>query len=337
MDHIEVTNRTAPDPPPPPNVQPPLPLDPPPLDQKYILSVKQEIDDSKYENNSNEEVPDIQNRETVNGTNSTQQAPAEKTKVTICRDFIRGSCKRLGNCRYAHKYDLSQLVGVYTFCHDYQTSVCTYPNCKYVHATVFEEHHFYRTGVLPPHALAHLNKVNVNVVQPPPPPPPPPPQPQDVPNNFSHVPMNTPMMFTVPPPKLQNEISQVDLTNARTSKKTFLEHFGSSPSDRDTYEPFPKKCKHCDIMDFRLQYHKEEVEKMELARDQKIENTCLLERKKKKINALILTLFKLSSKNQNHSSDKETNHGGDKDKMLLEQLSSIFSVNGRMSALGEDE
>ncbi|OWR43715.1 Zinc finger CCCH domain-containing protein 10 [Danaus plexippus plexippus] len=294
MDHIEVTNRTAPDPPPPPNVQPPLPLDPPPLDEKYSLQVKQEIDDSKYENSTSEEVPEIQNRETVNGTNSTQE-PTEKSKVPICRDFIRGSCKRPGTCRYAHKYDLSQLVGVYTFCRDYQTSVCTYPICKYVHATVFEEQHFYRTGVLPPHALAHHNKVNVNVVQPPPPPPPPPPQPQpqvtDVQNNFSHVPMRTPMIFTVPPPNLQNE----------------------------------------------LQYHKDVVEKMELARDEKIENTCLLERKKKKINALILTLFKLSSKNQNHSSDKETNHGGDKDKMLLEQLSSILSVNGRMSTLGEDE
>ncbi|XP_061382315.1 uncharacterized protein LOC116777333 isoform X2 [Danaus plexippus] len=347
MDLIEKASHTAPDPPPPPNVgntvssevQPPLPLEPPPPDEIYSLNVKKELDDSKFENGPSEEVSETQSKEVVNEVTGSQQEPTEKPKETICRDFIRGSCKRPGTCRYAHKFDLSQLVGVYTFCRKYQTSVCTYPICKYVHASVFEEHHFYRTGVLPPHAFAHHKKNNVV------PPTVPPQQPQEVPNNFTDdksMSLNHPMIFTNPPPPLQNEISQLDSKHSKSSKRILLEHqnniepFGSSPSDRDTYEPFPKKCKHCDIMDFRLQYHKDETEKMARAKDQKTENTCLLENKKKKINTLILALFKLPSKNQ-ILNGKQTNYGGDNDKTLLEQLSSVFTVNGRMAALGEDE
>ncbi|OWR43717.1 zinc finger CCCH domain-containing protein 10 [Danaus plexippus plexippus] len=405
MDLIEKASHTAPDPPPPPNVgntvssevQPPLPLEPPPPDEIYSLNVKKELDDSKFENGPSEEVSETQSKEVVNEVTGSQQEPTEKPKETICRDFIRGSCKRPGTCRYAHKFDLSQLVGVYTFCRKYQTSVCTYPICKYVHASVFEEHHFYRTGVLPPHAFAHHKKNNVV------PPTVPPQQPQvEAHSNvyrgfvsllqrtdveqcpFSHWHETTKLRRSHPEPQKCNFIlspfrfcrvfdvssrcRRRDAPSSRASEvirsrcvsfsrelhneclpvclcfspsecnygHLILSAVGSSPSDRDTYEPFPKKCKHCDIMDFRLQYHKDETEKMARAKDQKTENTCLLENKKKKINTLILALFKLPSKNQ-ILNGKQTNYGGDNDKTLLEQLSSVFTVNGRMAALGEDE
>nr|XP_032526718.1 formin-like protein 20 isoform X2 [Danaus plexippus plexippus] len=296
MDLIEKASHTAPDPPPPPNVgntvssevQPPLPLEPPPPDEIYSLNVKKELDDSKFENGPSEEVSETQSKEVVNEVTGSQQEPTEKPKETICRDFIRGSCKRPGTCRYAHKFDLSQLVGVYTFCRKYQTSVCTYPICKYVHASVFEEHHFYRTGVLPPHAFAHHKKnnvvpptvppqqpqdlqnnltlntnmsinltlntnmsMNLPFTNPPPPihnetviiphglahhtninqihplPPPPPPPPPEVPNNFTDdksMSLNHPMIFTNPPPPLQNEISQLDSKHSKSSKRILLEH-----------------------------------------------------------------------------------------------------------------
>ncbi|XP_045783690.1 zinc finger CCCH domain-containing protein 10-like [Maniola jurtina] len=165
---------SAPDPPPPPNLKrmdlrldwqrpevwPPLPTYPPPQD--YIPNLQ----------GGQEETP---------------------TDQTICRDFIRGNCKRERNCKYAHKHDLSQLEGVYTFCRNFQNSVCTFANCKYVHATVFEEQNFYRTGVLRAHALHH--KVN-DMLQPPPPPPPPPPEDPVAPFN---------MDFSNPPPILRTE------------------------------------------------------------------------------------------------------------------------------------
>lgn len=172
----------APDPPPPPNIgvrsaakpgiQPPLPLEPPPHDALYDCSnirIKQEISDPEYK--MADKSPDSGSQDTPESGES--QDSSDRLKMPICRDFIRGTCKRQGTCKFAHKYDISQLRGVYTFCHKYQNSVCTYANCKYVHASVFEEGNFYRTGILPPHSLAHYKKVNV--LQPPPPPPPPPP------------------------------------------------------------------------------------------------------------------------------------------------------------------
>ncbi|XP_050665054.1 salivary glue protein Sgs-4-like [Leptidea sinapis] len=83
--------------------------------------------------------------------------PVVQTNVKgICRDFIRGTCNREGTCKFSHNCDSStDLVGVYTFCRDYQTKKCRYlSRCKYVHANIFEEQRFYRTGYLPPHAFA---------------------------------------------------------------------------------------------------------------------------------------------------------------------------------------
>ncbi|CAG9558112.1 unnamed protein product [Danaus chrysippus] len=361
MDHIEVTNHTAPDPPPnvcstsSSEVQPPLPLDPPPPDEIFSLKVKKEMDDSKFENGSSEETSETHNNEVVNGVNGlngSQQEITEKSKVTICRDFIRGSCKRPGTCRYAHKYDLSQLVGVYTFCRKYQTAVCTFPNCKYVHASVFEEHHFYRTGVLPPHALAHHKKNNA--VQPTVPQQ----QPQDLQNNLTlntnmsiNLTLNTNMSmnlpYTNPPPVHKTGILPHGLAHHKNINQIHPPPPPPPPPPPEVQNNFTDdksmSLNHPMIftnppppLQNELQYHKDETEKMARAKDQKTENTCLLVNKKKKINTLILALFKLRSKDQ-LLGDKETNHGGEKDKTFLEQLSSVFTVNGRMAALGEDE
>ncbi|CAH2104016.1 unnamed protein product [Euphydryas editha] len=317
MDHIETTNRAtpnaAPDPPPAPNigiserlkpeVQPPLPLDPPPPDSPVYLNiqVKQEIDDTDYQSGC-EKSPEVVNQEAQsNGeTNTiTQEKSSDKTKMTICRDYIRGTCKRQGTCRFAHKYDVSQLEGVYTFCHKYQNSVCTYENCKYVHADVFEERHFYRTGILPPHAFAHQKKV----LQPPPPPPPPEEPQPDLP----------PISFTNPPPPLQTEIDKSLLsiipsssvetrgfsdllpptryTSPLKREWSSIESFGSSPCDIDTNEHLSKKCKHCDIMEFRLQYNKDKVEKMREAKEELNKKMAILDKKSDKLYTIIRALL----------------------------------------------
>ncbi|CAG5039184.1 unnamed protein product [Parnassius apollo] len=200
IDHNETTSRGSPtilaEPPPNvgreramPDVQPPLPLDPPPPDEKpnLTLELKQEIEDIEYQN-PGEESSETLNPEGVTAElNGAEETDGNKPKP-MCRDFIRGRCTRPGTCKFSHKCDVSQLVGVYTFCRNFQNCVCTLPNCKYVHATVFEEQHFYRTGELPPHALAHHKKVNIL------PPPPPPPPPEEAPLTFDNPPP------PVPPP-----------------------------------------------------------------------------------------------------------------------------------------
>lgn len=137
-------------------VQPPLPPYPPPPDSPSLLNIriKEERIDDDIPNN--DECVDSINQpmEQVQPEVSPKE---ERLKKTICKEFIRGNCKR-PVCKFAHEIDVSQLDGIFTFCWNYQNAVCTYPNCRFVHATVFEEAEFYRTGVLPPHARSHLKK-----------------------------------------------------------------------------------------------------------------------------------------------------------------------------------
>ncbi|XP_050361027.1 uncharacterized protein LOC126780511 isoform X2 [Nymphalis io] len=364
MDHLQITNRAstnvAPDPTPPPNigraervtpaVQPPLPLDPPPDSPIYLnMIVKQEVEDTDY-NNSCDNSLVISNQEPqVNSetNNVTQEKSTEKTKTPICRDYIRGTCKRQGTCKFAHKYDVSQLEGVYTFCHKYQNSVCTFANCKYVHADVFEERQFYRTGILPPHALAHHKKV----LQPPPPPPPPEEPPPDLPS----------MAFTNPPPPLHTEMDKSILSVIPSSslesrgftdllpptrytsplKREWnnIEPFGTSPCDLDTTEHLSKKCKHCDIMEFRLQYNKDKVEKMRQTKEELTKKMTILDKKSDKLYTIIMALLKpqITSKSQSHTNGLTLLNGENKEKSLLEQLNTIMNVTSRLSTLGEDK
>jgi hypothetical protein len=49
----------------------------------------------------------------------------EINKSRICRDFVRGSCRRL-YCKYPHVQSSDLVV----FCHDYQNNKCPRINCK---------------------------------------------------------------------------------------------------------------------------------------------------------------------------------------------------------------
>lgn len=149
-------------------VQPPLLLGPPPPDKPPTMNItlKETADNQEYSSPSEQSSYAIKASE-LTGHESNEAEDTDKSKI-MCRNFIRGKCMRPGTCKFSHKCDISQLDGIFTFCRNFQNSVCARPNCKYVHATFFEEQHFYRTGELPPHALAHHNQVNI---LPPPPPP----------------------------------------------------------------------------------------------------------------------------------------------------------------------
>ncbi|CAH0703310.1 unnamed protein product [Spodoptera exigua] len=141
------------------NVQPPLPPNPPPPDTPpMIINLKQEIVDDEYQNNDTKSQEFIQTDELKTTIKTDQSETAEEPKVIMCRNFVRGTCKKGAACIFAHKLILSQLPEVYTFCRNFQNSACTFPKCKFVHATVFEKEYFFRSGYLPPHTLAHLKE-----------------------------------------------------------------------------------------------------------------------------------------------------------------------------------
>ncbi|CAG5039202.1 unnamed protein product [Parnassius apollo] len=154
-----------------PDMQPPLPLDPPPPNEipSLTLEPKQEIEDIEYPIPGKESSESLNHEGVSAGLNGYEENDGNKLKP-MCRDFVRGRCTRPGTCKFSHKCDVLQLAGVYTFCRNFQNRVCIRPNCKFVHATVFEEQHWYRTGELPPHVLGKHKMVNI---LPPPPPPPP--------------------------------------------------------------------------------------------------------------------------------------------------------------------
>jgi hypothetical protein len=58
----------------------------------------------------------------INNELSQQQ---QQTKNRVCRDFVRGSCRRL-YCKYPHVQSPDLVV----FCHDYQNNKCPRANCK---------------------------------------------------------------------------------------------------------------------------------------------------------------------------------------------------------------
>lgn len=54
-----------------------------------------------------------------------QQQQQSNNKNRICRDFVRGSCRRL-YCKYPHVQSSDLVV----FCHDFQNNKCPRVNCK---------------------------------------------------------------------------------------------------------------------------------------------------------------------------------------------------------------
>lgn len=138
-------------------VQPPLPPNSPP--PQFLVVPKKEVVDEGYNDNSG-------TKSQLDKDNEHSTADKKQEKI-MCRQFARAMCNRGSTCIYVHELILSQLPGVYTFCKNFQNSICNFPKCKFVHATVFEKEHFYRTGYLPPHTLAHLKESNSALVPPP--------------------------------------------------------------------------------------------------------------------------------------------------------------------------
>ncbi|CRL03640.1 CLUMA_CG016149, isoform A [Clunio marinus] len=68
----------------------------------------------------------------------------QNNKSRICRDFVRGTCRRL-YCKYPHVQS-SELV---VFCHDFQNNKCPRINCKFLHYTIEEEDHYRKYGEFP--------------------------------------------------------------------------------------------------------------------------------------------------------------------------------------------
>ncbi|XP_041986296.1 uncharacterized protein LOC121738368 [Aricia agestis] len=279
-------------------VQPPLPLDPPPND---------DIEATSTINTSGSADHGISKEE------NSVDADLKKAKETICRDFLRGTCTRIG-CRYAHKSDVSHedLYGVYTFCREYQSQVCARAHCRYVHATVFEEQEYYRTRYLPPHAFAHMlnknpNNNNNNLLMPPPPPPPPKTQPHPKLNKES-------VNFNVPPPPLHNETAAVDCVASNAMKVvpstiasltslappvqsatkrdwTVMESFSNPGRGLEAEMQPPKKCKQCNNIEFRYQYNKDKLEKLKQAKEEIHKKIAILDKNSEKLNTFIQALL----------------------------------------------
>ncbi|XP_039763744.1 uncharacterized protein LOC120636360 isoform X2 [Pararge aegeria] len=284
-------------------VQPPLPLEPPPPDILLeSIKVKQEIVDLDYE--IPQKSPLTDDHESSEHTDNTNVHQSK-----ICRDFIRGTCKREGTCKYAHKYDLTQLEGVYTFCRKFQNSVCTFTNCKYVHATIFEEQHFYRTGMLPPHALQHRANNMMQL------PPPPPPHDTFMPNfriNFSHPPppLRPPnqlekAILAPPPPICTMETVRYSGDHKHLITTGHIKGIKREWSNSDTRQPFAappcdlvynerlsKKCKHCDIMEFRLDHNLKKLYEMRDSKNMLMKKTETLEKQSAKLRSILKKILK---------------------------------------------
>ncbi|XP_052751488.1 uncharacterized protein LOC128199963 isoform X3 [Galleria mellonella] len=137
------------------NIQPPLPPYSPPPDSPTNFTFKTEVEDDSYELNSEEKTENGHMKE------YSMELKPNKRKKIMCKDFVRGCCKRGEACIYAHELDLDQLNGVYKFCRDFANGKCKRLLCVFVHATTFEKENFFRTGILPPHTLSHLKDINI--------------------------------------------------------------------------------------------------------------------------------------------------------------------------------
>ncbi|XP_061721875.1 uncharacterized protein LOC133528354 isoform X2 [Cydia pomonella] len=306
-----------------PVVHPPLPLEPPPPDKLPVMPVpiKNEIIDNDYpDQESGQESPNLSTAELSTAEteepslrlNEEQDSQVtERPKVTVCRDFIRGTCVRVG-CKYAHQRDLSQLTGVYTFCRNYQNTVCTLPQCKYVHATVFEEQEFYRTGVLPAHAQYHLKKAFYML--PPPPPPPPPPE-------VNSSPPCTPEVLNAVALRRNPHMIQA-ITSPLKRDWNSIDPFSSPPRDIDHKQLFTKKCKHCDSTDIRLQYNKEKLEAIEKTSKELKMKSKLLTHKSQNLFTILLTVIKEQAESVNgyNKLKARLNMCGEKEREVLQKI-----------------
>ncbi|CAH2034868.1 unnamed protein product, partial [Iphiclides podalirius] len=376
IEHNETTNRatptattptaTTPEPPSTPNsskqdalkpeVQPPLPLDPPPPDKppNMSLTLKEEVEDIEYNSPGEEPSSDTMNHSesTIDRSKTNGVDEAEKSRP-MCRDFIRGKCIRPGTCKFRHQCDVSQLVGIYTFCRNFQNSVCTLPNCKYVHATVFEEQRFYRTGELPPHALAHHKKVNIL----PPPPPPPEEAPSDIQTMFNNPPpplpvsieKQTPVISCIAASKMDTRTFPDDLraalstagTNTSPLKREWANienSVCSSPGGHD-FDPdrLPKRCRNCECVKFREKIIKDKYEKEKKAKMEVRQNMEILANKRDRLSTTLRTLIRPTYQAKMAGSGLNTtpNVNAERQKWLLDQLSPTIN-SSLMTGIQDD-
>ncbi|CAG9137165.1 unnamed protein product [Plutella xylostella] len=296
---------------------PPLPLGPPPPDSPGHEPAADTHDEF--------------NEETLKNIKKEKDDGDKPVKTgDVCRDFIRGNCTRgAGTCRFAHKHDLALLKEVYTFCHNYQNSTCKYKNCKYVHANIFEQAEFYRTGVLPPHATAHVKnnaackaaggsagsppappaapapRPAVKLMPPPPPPPPPqnkrPDEPAPLPApavNLANPPPIVPISMglvkqgTPPPPP--------GSAGAPAAKPGLGDHaalinkFNVASLNLDNGVK-ASSCSNCDVLKNRLLHTQSKAETINNSikdMNQKLED---LEKKEKRLNAVLIFLLNQQS------------------------------------------
>ncbi|XP_014366262.1 pollen-specific leucine-rich repeat extensin-like protein 2 isoform X1 [Papilio machaon] len=367
IDHNETTSRASPPSPSDPyassyvikenvkpEVQPPLPLDPPPPDEppNMDIELKKEIIDSDYQS-PGEESPDAlsQDGADLKSNDDDDDDDSDKPKP-MCRDFIRGTCTRPGTCKFSHKCDISQLYGVYVFCRNYQNSVCTRPNCKYVHASVFEEQHFYRTGELPAHALAHHKK---HILPPPPPPPPPQEAPPNIPPVFKVPPPPIRVRMTRPPPPISciptSKLEARPFADIRDSPSTSplkrewpCINNCSSRDDGPDSESGQKRCRNCKYIELRFLHGRETLVPMNLIRAELMKEKCeklqkatlemhnqidLLNKRREKLYSTLMTLFKptYQAKPAATSGPISSPNSGERQTWLLEQMSSAINSN----------
>ncbi|XP_049886248.1 uncharacterized protein LOC126380699 isoform X2 [Pectinophora gossypiella] len=316
-------------------VQPPLPPYPPPPDSPPNLNIviKQEKEDDDESQSSSGGEGDHSQELTTSEERAVEQTE-ERPKKEICKEFIRGNCKR-PVCRYAHEVDVSQLAGVYTFCWNYQNAVCTFPNCRFVHASVFEEAEFYRTGVLPPHARSHLKKPSPTSEET---------QQEMKPSNFTNLPppvhptvdKSLPILSCVPTSTIEQrpEDEMRNLLSRNVSPfKRGIEEFTGSPRELEVSEHLAKKCKNCDIGEFSLKYNKEMMENISQSSEEIIKKIAQISKKSTKLLNVLYTVVKQMSWNKTAT----VNNGiisADKEKAFLDQLNTYLSnTNNRMSSL----
>ncbi|XP_059055228.1 uncharacterized protein LOC131849223 isoform X2 [Achroia grisella] len=256
-------------------VQPPLPPNSPPPDNPLNFKLKTEVVDDTYEV-STEKKPNMEQT----GEYSIEFESAEKPKKTMCKDFIRGTCKRGETCIYAHVLDLAQLKGVYKFCRDYANGKCKRAMCFFVHATTFEKESFFRTGYLPPHTLSHLKEGNVI-------------RPHSLPEGPSREVMHP--VYPSPPTEMQagcysgppgqatrNERRDSPIQNGTCGHVTYTPFRAAVPPPvlENTEQPVYKKCLNCEL--HKLRYQQNQAKKDTLIKSTKTldENIAKLLKKK---------------------------------------------------------
>ncbi|XP_075983652.1 uncharacterized protein LOC142981540 isoform X2 [Anticarsia gemmatalis] len=311
-------------------VNPPLPPDPPPPENPEVV-IKQEVIDDGYQYNSTVTSYEQMYKNYLQDASDKQASDAPQEPVvhtcaeapkerTMCRNFARGTCEKGSACIFAHELIVSQLPGVYTFCRNYQNRMCTYERCKFVHATVFEKEFFFRTGYLPPHAIAHLKKPPPQpaaaapppppppVEQPPPPPPPPPPEePMPDPQMYYTTAAVDPSMTSMPVMDMSYMMQQpqpapvqqvytsptATMTPEPTLKRAYSEMEEYTPRlAAETLESLPKKCTNCETSEFRYQYNKDKAEKMIMKSDDIKTKMAQLNAKHERLCTVLVTLFK---------------------------------------------